>query len=257
MARRRRYRNPPIEEALCEFHFGPSQDWDLTMPGKLQAALDDQYSGKPREQRTLQMGLHVQQGKPAGLKYDEGIAKVQLVSREGARMVGIGPDALSIHMLRPYQDASSLARGGWQEFEPRIATALDAYRKVAAPNGVARIHVRYINKISIPLESARIEEYLKCVHLEIDGLPERQANFLGRTEYVYEDEARLVLAYGLLEFASGKVICLLDLDVIWQQDDEPLACDASLEMAGELHERAGVAFETVITDKARELFDAG
>jgi len=29
-----KYRNPPIEEALCEFRFVPSQDWDPTVPGR-------------------------------------------------------------------------------------------------------------------------------------------------------------------------------------------------------------------------------
>lgn len=37
MDTRRRYRNPPIEEALCEFYFDPSEEWDLTIPGKLRS----------------------------------------------------------------------------------------------------------------------------------------------------------------------------------------------------------------------------
>ena len=43
MQERRRYRNPPIEEALCEFRFKPGRDWDLTIPGKLQAAIGEEY----------------------------------------------------------------------------------------------------------------------------------------------------------------------------------------------------------------------
>ena len=39
MQGRRRYRNPPIEEALCEFYFDPSEEWDLTIPGKLHTSL--------------------------------------------------------------------------------------------------------------------------------------------------------------------------------------------------------------------------
>ena len=85
-------------------------DWDPTVPGKLQAELGDEYSGKPREQRAVQVGLRVQKGKPADLQYDEGLAKVQLVTKQGTRMVGVGPDVLSIHMLRPYQDLANFSK---------------------------------------------------------------------------------------------------------------------------------------------------
>ena len=260
MTERRRYKNPPIEEALCEFGFASGPDWDPTIPGKLQAELGDAYSGKPREQRAVQVGLHVQKGKPADLQYDEGLAKVQLFSKPGTRMVGVGPDVLSIHILRPYQDPLDSEKGGWEEFQPRIADALEAYRKVVSPGGVNRVGIRYINKIVIPLENdkvgIRVEDYLKCAYLEIGGLPQDYGNFVGRVEYIYDDEARLVLTYGLLSVSSNGLECLLDLDVIWQA--ETLAdWEAPLNIANDLHERAGSAFEAVVTDKARELFDAG
>ena len=57
LTERRRYKNPPIEEALCEFGFAPGPDWDPTIPGKLQAELGDAYSGKPGEQKAVQVGL--------------------------------------------------------------------------------------------------------------------------------------------------------------------------------------------------------
>lgn len=254
MAQRRRYRNPPIKEALCEFRFAPGPDWDLTIPGKLQAELGDEYSGKPREQKAMQVGLQVQEGKPANLRYGEGVAKVQLVTKDGTRLVGVGPDVLSIHMLRPYQDPSTTERGGWEEFAPRIETALKAYRKVAEPSGINRVGVRYINQIAIPGTNIRVEEYLKCAHLEMSGLPEHYDNFFSRIEYLYDDRARLLLSYGLLGAASN-VECLLDLDVIWQEHTS-IESAAVLRVASDLHDRAGAAFEAVVTDKARDLFDA-
>ena len=118
MTQCRRYKNPPIEEALCEFRFAPGPDWDPTVPGKLQTVLGDEYSGKPREQRAVQVGLHVQKGKPANLQYDEGLAKVQLITEQGTRMVGVGPDVLSVHMLRPYQDLSNPRKADGRNFNP-------------------------------------------------------------------------------------------------------------------------------------------
>ena len=256
MNQRRRYKNPPIEEALCEFRFASGTDWDFTIPGKLQVELGDRYSGKPREQKAVQIGLRVQNGKPADLEYGEGLAKVQLVEQEGRRMVGVGPNVLSIHMLRPYQDTTNSEQGGWVEFRHRIAVALGAYRKVVEPVSINGVSVRYINRITIPSLKVRVEEYLKCAHLEIDGLPEDYVNFLSRVEYAYEDKVRLVLSYGLLGTSPNSVDCLLDLGVIWQQGDTPIEWEESLEIAGDLHERAESAFEAVVTDKAKGLFDA-
>ena len=124
------------------------------------------------------------------------------------------------------------------------------------PNGMNRVGVRYINRIAIPGANIRVEEYLKCAHLEMRGLPEHYVNFVSQVEYLYHDEARLRLSYGLLEASSNVVECLLDLVVIWQ-DNTPIESEASLEIASDLHDRAGSAFEAVVTDKARELFDAG
>ena len=255
MQQRRRYKNPPIEEALCEFRFKPGQDWDLTIPGKLQTELGDEYTGKPQEQRVVEMGLETQGDQPSKLSLGEGLARVQLVTKDGKRMVGVGPDVLSVHMLRPYQDLPHPERSGWDEFEPRISTALDAYWKVTQPKGVCRIGIRYINKIVVPQKTVRVESYLNCALPEVSGLPDRLNNFMSRVEYAYHDGVRLVLSQGPINAPKDHVGFLLDLDVIWEST-EPVARDEALTKAGDLRAREREAFETVITDEARELFDA-
>lgn len=256
MDQRRRYRNPPIEEALCELHFLPGSDWDLTVPGKLQSEFDGEYSGKPRERKALEVGLDVQEGKPANLRYSEGLARVQLVTEDGKRMVGVGPDVLSVHMLRPYQTSLDPEGGGWREFQRRISEAFDAYWRVAAPVGVCRIGVRYINKIAIPQETARVEEYLLCALPEVDQLPDNVSNFVSRVEYIYQDGVRLVLSQGLISTPPDPNSLLLDLDVI-RENTNLVDRDAILKKIRDLRARETDAFEAVITDKARDLFDAG
>ena len=162
MNQRRRYRNPPIEEALCEFRFLPGREWDLTIPGKLHVILGKEYNGKPQEKTLVDVALNAEGGQPPKLNYGAGLAKVQLVTTDGKRQVGVGKDILSVHMLRPYQNPRFHGRGGWDEFQPRISAALDAYWEVAKPIGVCRIGIRYINKIVIPQTPVAVERYLKC-----------------------------------------------------------------------------------------------
>ena len=255
MQQRRRYKNPPIEEALCEFRFKPGRDWDLTIPGKLQTEFGDEYTGKPQEQRVVELGLEAPEGKPFNLRYGEGLARVQLTTKDDKRMVGVGPDVLSVHILRPYQDPLHSERSGWDEFRPRIKTALDAYWEVAQPKGVHRIGIRYINKIVVPQKTVKVESYLNCALPEVSGLPDRLNNFMSRVEYAYHDGVRLVLFQGSINAPKDHVGFLLDLDVIWE-NTEPVPQNEALEKVSDLRAREREAFETVITDKARELFDA-
>ena len=254
MSKRRRYKSPPIEEAVCEFRFKPDRDWDFTIPGKLQTKFGDEYTGKPREQKVVEVGLETQEGKPSNLRYGEGLARVQLVTKSEKRMIGVGPDLLSIHMLRPYQDPSHPKRSGWDEFESRISEALDAYWSVAQPVGVNRIGIRYINKIIVPGKTVRVEEYLRCALPDLNELPDRLNSFVGRMDYAYPDGVRLILSQGSVGAPSDHIGFLLDLDVIWETA-EPVKRDATLKTVADLRARERSAFETVITDKTRDLFD--
>ena len=203
------------------------------------------------------MELKAQGGRPPNLQYNEALASVQLVTKAGKRMVGVGPGVLSVHMLHPYQDPNKAEESGWAEFHPRIETALDAYWKVAAPDGVTRIGIRYINKIVIPQKTVEVSNYLTCALPEASGLPDSLSlkHFMSRVEYAYQDGVRLVMSQGLIEAPSDHVGFLLDLDVIWE-GATPLVCDEALKKASELRTLEREAFETVITDKTRELFDA-
>ena len=255
MTERRRYKNPPIEEALCEFRFQHDPGWDLTIPGKLQVELGEEYAGRPQEQKAIRVGLDFQDGKPPNLQYGEGLARVQLVTKDCKRMVGVGPNLLSIHMLHPYQNPPYPESSGWSEFKPRISTALKAYWEVANPDGVRWVSIRYINKISVPKNNVRVEDYLHSASPEVAGLPDDYSSYVSRVEYRYPDGVRLVVSQGSVSVAPTRAEFLLDLDVTWEST-EPVQQAAALERADDLRVRERAAFEAVITDNARELFDA-
>ena len=255
MEDRRRYKNPPIEEALCEFRFKPGQEWDLTIPGRLHVQLSKDYSGKPQQQKFVDVSLDAQKGKPPKLSYGEGLAKVQLFTENGKRIVAVGQDVLSIHMLRPYQDPHR-TNSGWDEFQQRIEQALDVYWDEVQPKGVLWVSIRYINKIVIPKEAVEVVSYLKCALPDVKGLPDHQNSFLSRVGYVYDDGVHLVLAQRSIDAPPpNQVEFLLDIDVIWA-NTEPVGKDEALAKAVDLRDRERDAFEAVITDKARELFNA-
>ena len=256
MAQRRQYKNPPIEEALCEFRFEPGQEWDLTIPGRLHVKLSKEYSGKPQQQKFVDVSLDAQKGKPPRLSYGEGLEKVQLFTQDGKRIVAVGQDVLSIHMLRPYQDPQRPDHSGWDEFQDRIKQALNVYWEEVQPKGVLRVGIRYLNKIVVPEKAVAVENYLNSALPDVKGLPDHQNSFLSRAGYVYGDGVHLVLAQRSIDAPPpNQVEFLLDIDVIWA-NTEPVEKDVALAKAVDLRDRERDAFEAVITDKARELFDA-
>lgn len=250
---RRWYKNPPIEEALVEFRFEPSQEWDLTMPGRLHGELREAYPGKPRQQNVVQASLVAQQGQAPNFEVREGLGKVQLVTDDASRLVAIGPDVLSVHMLRPYQQGEE--GSGWGEFRPRIIQALSAYWGVAEPSGVQRVGLRYINKVVVPESSVEVARYLKAAPPSVEGLPEQLGGFVGRVEYVYPDDVRLVVSHATVDAPEGHVAFLMDIDLIWQSNGV-VDKDAALSIADDLRARERDVFEALITDDARSLFDA-
>lgn len=252
---RRRYRNPPIEEALCELYFDPREDWNLTIPGRLHTELGAEYSGKPQHQNVVHVGLTVHDGQPAALQHGEGLRRVLLITNDRTRMVGIGPDVVSVHMLRPYQGTGDPEKGGWEEFRGRIQRTLDAYWSVAEPIGVKRIGIRYVNRIGIPQASANVGDYLKCALPVIQELPEQVHQYVSRTEFSYDKEVRIILSQAKLP-SSDVTHVLLDLDIIWQAE-QTIGRERTMEMVQDLRDRERSAFEALITDKARDLFDAG
>lgn len=253
---RRRYRNPPIDEAVCEFHFRPGPDWDLTIPGKLHSVLASEYDGKRSSQQSIDVGVEIKNDEPSNLRYGQRLSKVLLFTEDQTRAVGVGPDVISVHMLRPYQRPEPPEESGWDEFRPRIATALKAYWDVAEPAGVRRISVRYINRIVIREPMVRIEDYLHSAVPLVPGLPEAVNSFMSRIDYRYEDGAHLVLAHGNFTPPSGDIGFLLDIDVYWEPGDL-LSREEALAKTDRLRDLERGVFEAVITDAARELFDAG
>jgi uncharacterized protein (TIGR04255 family) len=256
----RRYANPPIEEALCEFRFKPKGEWDFMTPHKMREELAESYRGKPRQQTTVEARIQQQEGGAAKVMLQQHAPRIQLITNSGTRIVSVGPNILSVHMLRPYHDTSAPENGGWEEFRRRIEQALETYWRIAEPIGVYRVGVRYINKIVLTAAAPGAErpdprDYLLCSPVSVRNLPERMTSFFNRVEYAYDDHVRLVLTCGSAEEESPeRTAWILDIDVIWQRE-EPIEREAAIEKAEALRDRERVVFEAVITDKARRLFD--
>jgi uncharacterized protein (TIGR04255 family) len=237
VSERRQYKNPPIQEALVEFQF-ESSDWDMTIPGRLHQELASTYDGKPQQQR---IALEAS-GAEGELNAVQPIGRVQLPDRDRTKLVTVSHNVVSAHVLYPYP--------GWDTFRVLVQQAFAAYVRVASPSAVRRIGLRYINKVTLPPDLADLGRYFTGVATQpsVAGIPRK--HFVHRDEFLYDDEAQLLLTFAQLPKEPASL--LLDLDLVWPQKVD---LDRATDVVESLRERERVAFEQLITNDLREIFD--
>lgn len=239
----RQYKNPPIEEAVCEFTFAApasGQQFDLTLPGRLKMhRLMEEYSGEPRTQNIPIIPPN---------KVPTIELRVQLPTADARRLVSIRHNALAISVLRPYD--------GWENFKSRIERALDAYFEAISQHAVTRIGVKYVNRIVVLKAGADPAAFLTARPVEGKISDARLANFTQFTEFVRADKIKVLITQATLQFgALDRTEYLLDIDVIL--DNQTLSIrNEIIDMVEKLHATEGAAFEALITDEARRLFHA-
>lgn len=165
--------------------------------------------------------------------------------------------------------------GSYERVRALLSTALQARITVAAPAGVERIGLRYIDEIRVPTKSGHsTPAWEQWVDTSLLGPAHAGANLglapmLNEGVFVFSggDDRALVLRYGAQsDYAVQSTPDLrrplpppgplfkLDIDSFWQAADEVPEFDTSfiLRQTDALHEPVRGVFESVITDRLRE-----
>lgn len=245
----RKYKNAPIVEAIVDIHFlgEIDEDWYILLPGKFHNEIKSDYEGDTRLQKTIQTQVQSEGDSPIGVGVREAVARVQFFNEAESRVVGVGQNNLLISTLRPYDS--------WEDFKPRVERALHAYQTVVGEAPVSRVGVRYINRFSYDPEKFSPTDLLPfCINADAPikgGL----TNSISRQEYSCGNGKVILLSQGVLPISKDNPELVLDVDVIWA--GEPLVEFGGISsLIDDLHSQEGEIFESLITDRARELFDA-
>jgi uncharacterized protein (TIGR04255 family) len=242
----KRYRNPPIVEALCEFQFVPSQPWDLTIPGLIYQKVKEKFPD-----RQQQIGIGVQfRPTEKGLehKVEPAPPRIQFHRKDKTALIQIAPDLLVINQLKPYPT--------WAKFKPIVLEALQIYEEVANPKGFKRIGLRYINKINIKAESVELSEYVDFYPYISKELPQLHTSFISRVEipYLNSRDRMLITVGSALPESPDTLLIILDIDYI-MANPEAIRMEAAEEWIEQAHSAIERVFECCIKDKSRILFE--
>lgn len=241
----RKYKNPPLVEAVCEFRLTPDTPWDLTIPGLFYEKVKETFT--QREQRIVEE-VEVTQG-PQGLQQQiRTTERIVLFTKDKKMLVQLGPRLLVVDVLKPYPT--------WQGFKPRIEMAWEGLQDIVDVRGLQRIGLRYINRIELPAQDVELAAFFDFYPFIGKRLPQNMVSFIAGGEFPYaegRDRCRVQLAPAP-DSSKEKRAFMLDIDYFLAR---PRAVEVSdvLGWVEEAHGRVEEIFEGCITDRLRELFD--
>lgn len=256
---KRTYKNSPIQEAVCEFAFAPTDpaaEWDLAIPGKLQLQKEfAEYSGTSRQQYIQTIAANQTKGQP-DFALSNTLFRVHLPRPDGKALISVGANVLGVNVMKPYE--------GWEKYRPRIVNALKVYTAITGQSTVKRIGLRYINRLIVPVAGAsNASNYLSQVQTVVDAITPTENKVQGkltaintRHEFETSDGIKIFITHATIDPTTPKTSeYLLDIDAVC--DSQALdGVDKITPVMDKLHDIQGGVFEALITDEARKLFDA-
>lgn len=245
------YRNPPIDEAICQFTYANPITWDADIPRRLFLHLKNRYPALPSQQQLLQANLT----SPVAVNPpDLSVVPTErfvFLSEDGTKRLSVSPHAIGFHQAKPYESFK-------ESLLPRIVEQLpEVLDSLGCEGNFNRVSVRYINRIIVDLPSIDIQEYFNYPDSS-SFLPEPFQNtlsaFFYRTVTKPKDQLdELAVTFGSASSPKDSVAFILDIDIA-HSFENPADVTEAIEQVKSLRELENSVFESLITDKCRELF---
>lgn len=238
------YDRPPITEAVIELRFAQPHTRDVIE--RSARRIRKEYDREEQEEQVkVEIDANTNQ-----MKTERSWLGIKLSSSDQTNLLFYRQTSFLCSRLAPYT--------GWDEFSARALRGWDVWRNEAGPTQLARIGVRYINRIDVPLETTsmlRVEDYLNFFPQSPDELNEP---ILSYTIQVVRplgcDDCGLMLNSGTIPSPLvGFVSFLLDIDIS-REKYLPLRNDELRVLLDKVREHKNRVFESCITDLARGLF---
>ncbi len=236
---RRKYKNSPIIEALCEIHFSESQT-DSTVKGVFFGKVQEDYpiiEDLPRVNFNIQI--------PKG---DVSISNQESVTRffnnDKTELIQIASNLLTFNRLAPYE--------GYDNFRKSVKNVIEKYSEVAKPKAFERIGLRYINHIFIPETILDLDEYFSYMPKIEEVLYQIRLNI--ELKSVYENHNSYLTISSIPSAIENYGAILLDIYDVYSAKNE-FELESILNKIDETHFSVEQIFEKVITEKTRLLFE--
>jgi uncharacterized protein (TIGR04255 family) len=243
-------KRPPLVEAVCEFRFDPSDDWDWTIPGQLYDLIREEF---PRREQVQGIGLRLQIGEgpqPAVPSVQGGVERVMMSRDDESAVVQVGPNQLVVNHKLPYP--------GWTGFFALIEHILKMYIDLVPSSSTQRVGLRYINQIPTRFDGS--DEIGSLITLDPPIPPDIARpllNFYQRYELRHDNpKGVLIHQTGMQLTPENKTVLMLDLDFGSLPASAPDVSDAGPWLKA-AHDRVEEAFQASVNPELLESMRRG
>jgi uncharacterized protein (TIGR04255 family) len=245
MQPRRRYSRSPITEALIDIQVQLSQEVGLDALAQLGSSIQSEY--QKRDNLLILQG-QVIAGASVGATASQSHIGYSFSSTDEKQILQVRLDGFTFSRLAPYNC--------WEIFRDEAKRLWNIYRSLTHIDVIARLSVRYINRIDIPLPVGDLKEYLRTFPEVSSDLPQGLSGYFLQLQIPQADlAATLVLNQALVPPPTSDLVSiLLDLD-LFRELDIPNKEAEIWDILEQMHEIKNKAFEACITELTRELFD--
>lgn len=242
------YLNPPLVEVVLEVFYSTNKPWDVSLPGAFFKKVSDNFpliGTKPH-------GLEFSLGPAGTIQKHADITVTQYYNKDRDALLQLAPGMFCVNKLAPFSDCE------WSDLWTLFAKNFRAVNSLVKPDRIDKVGLRYINRIDIgeKHEYSILKEYVNYYPLIPDALPQSANSINMFTEIKYRKE-RDILAIRLATLVADENI------------KAPILLEISYNMVipGGVNEKninswfttardtCRVAFESMITDKARAKFN--
>jgi uncharacterized protein (TIGR04255 family) len=240
MTTSRHYSRAPIAEAIIDFQVELPEGVDLS---DLERCQDAAYPGRKALTGTNdRVGFRTEGSTSTTLRQ----VGFLFASVDEKQLFEARCDGFTVHRLAPYQ--------GWESFRDEARRLWDIYAQTAHPSKVARVALRYINRLDLPLPVVELKDYLRTCPEVSPDLPRELEGFFLQLNIPQPDiKTSLLLRETVVPPAApGVASVVLDIDLFRSHDIPP--DDAGMwAFLESLRARKNKIFEACITDRTRQV----
>lgn len=240
------YKRPPITEAVIEIRIDGPVDENVLL--HVSNKFLELY---PNVQPMRNMGVAVDLSEASDNKTIVKMsnqASFRRSSEDETEILVLSPENLIISQLAPYP--------GWGAFTQRFYRDFELWRRLVQYRKIARLGVRFINRIDFPLHGHVADE---SNYLNIGPRLPDAFGILSGYHVAVQLRLQEIGAIATVNTASvfspliGHGALLLDVD-IGREKDVPQSSASMSELLDSIRLKKNEIFESCVTDKARELF---
>ena len=238
------FKNAPITEAVLEVVVNPSEGAKFENLMRFHGPIKARF---PKVEHSKEVRGGFKFGAETASFVEEKPVGFLFRSHQENKVVQARINGFAFSKLKPYEN--------WESFRSEAHDLWRSYAKIVKPMKIARISVRYINRIEIPLHLKDFTEYI-LTHLQIaPNLPQAISQFFIRFEIPNAEIPATAIIIQTIEKPTdqNRLPLIFDIDVL-RENEYPVDSSEVWTDFEKLHVFKNEIFFQSITDKTKELF---